>query len=252
MLKLALLHKYIITGKIIAESGLHIGGTESGLSIGGVDSAVIIHPLTREPYIPGSSIKGKMRSLIELRDGTIGNEKMGAILYGPTNNPRHLAAKLFGTAISKGENKDKQRPSRIIVRDAELSKSSVKRFNKNYTEVKTEVVIDRITAKAMPRQLERVPAGAEFNLSIVLNVFNYKDSEHASWKLEGDFLKDVLGGLLLLQDDYLGGSGSRGSGQVNVIIEKIEQKTAENYREGGAGKDVKANYTDKFGDLFKK
>ncbi|MGB0864445.1 MAG: type III-A CRISPR-associated RAMP protein Csm3 [Saprospiraceae bacterium] len=252
MLRLELLHKYIIKGKIIAKSGLHIGGTESGLSIGGVNSAVIVHPLTREPYIPGSSIKGKMRSLIELRDGTIGNEKTGAVLYGPTNNPRHLAAKLFGMAISKGNNKDKQRPSRIIVRDAELSESSIERFDKNYTEVKTEVVIDRITAKAMPRQLERVPAGAEFNLSIVLNVFNYQDGEHAPMRPEGDFIKDVLGGLLLLQDDYLGGNGSRGSGQVSIFIDEIKKKTAENYRVGGSGVDVKEDFTESFEDLFVK
>ena len=119
---ISLVKKYIIRGHIETKSGLHIGGTDSGFSIGSTDATVIKHPITGEPYIPGSSLKGKMRSLTELRDGTLGTKRYGQISAGPTEKADDLAARIFGTA----NNEDSQRPSRIIVRDAMLSQSSKK------------------------------------------------------------------------------------------------------------------------------
>jgi len=77
-----------------------------------------------------------------------------------------------------------------------------------YTESKTEVSIDRITAKANPRTFERVPAGARFQLEMVLNVF---DNDN-----ENQLIESVNQSIKLLQDDYIGGHGSRGYGQIEI------------------------------------
>lgn len=245
MAKLKLLKKYLIKGKIHAISGLHIGGTDNGFSIGSTDAIVIKHPISGEPYIPGSSLKGKMRSLTELRDGTIGTKRYGQINNGPTEAPEDIAARVFGTA--NGE--DSQRPSRIIVRDAALSKDSKKKEtgDKDYSvvEIKTEVLIDRITSKAMPRSMERVPAGAIFDMEIVLNVFE-DDKE-----FERDHLEDVLKSLFLVQDDYLGGKGSRGSGQVAFTIESIMERTPSFYEDPSKGDTERTkDFSTHFSQLF--
>jgi CRISPR-associated protein Csm3 len=129
---------------------------------------------------------------------------MGQVLYTVTEASEAKAAKLFGTA--KGD--DKQRPSKLIVRDAQLTDDLDNDFESDlpYTEAKTEVTIDRITAKAMPRTLERIPAGALFGFNMVVNVFN-EDSET-------ELMETVFRGMKLLENDYLGGSGSRGYGQI--------------------------------------
>lgn len=205
-----LLKKIVYTGQITLKTGLHIGGTNTALNIGGPDSFVVRNPLTNVPYIPGSSLKGKMRSLIELRDGTIsGNGNV-------TNDQKSNAGALFGTS---GAN-DESHPSRIIVRDAELDLSDPHMFDNTdlpYTESKTEVTINRITAKANPRTIERVPAGAKFNMNVVINVFDSDD--------EQQLLKTFKDAIALLEDDYLGGNGSRGYGQVVIELkDPIEKK----------------------------
>jgi CRISPR-associated protein Csm3 len=236
--------KIIIKGIIKAETGLAIGGSNSAMDIGGVDKGVIRNAATNEPYIPGSSLKGKMRSLLELRNGQIGGASTaaGVVKNGADDDYAHRAVKLFGNAKGDKSEKggketeteaqkesNKQRPSRIIVRDACLDKKQVdaKFFDKTdlpFTEVKTEVVIDRITSKAMPRQMERVPAGALFNFELVLNVFSEDNEKH--------LLEDIFASLQLVQDDYIGGSGSRGSGQVSFHIEKVFERGVEFYTEG--------------------
>lgn len=205
-----LIKKILCTGQITLKTGLHIGGTNTALGIGGLDSLVVRNPLTNVPYIPGSSLKGKMRSLIELRDGTI--DKKGNV----TNDQESNAGALFGTS---GAN-DESHPSRIIVRDAELDLSDPHMFDNTdlpYTESKTEVTINRITAKANPRTIERVPAGAKFNMNVVINIF---DTDN-----EQQLLKTFKDAIALLQDDYLGGNGSRGYGQVEFSEMKYDTKT---------------------------
>ena len=205
--------KVIIKGKINLITGLHIGGTNSSMDIGGIDSAVVRNPITNEPYIPGSSLKGKMRSLIEVSDGTIGKKRMGQVEYTVTEESGAKAAKLFGTA--RGD--EKQRPSKLIIRDANLADDEANNFESDlpFTEAKTEVTIDRITAKAMPRTLERVPGGAIFNLNMVVNVFNEDD--------EKELIETLFRGMKLLENDYLGGSGSRGYGQIEFFDLKAEE-----------------------------
>ncbi len=204
--------KVIIKGKINLLTGLHIGGTNSSMDIGGIDSSVVRNPITNKPYIPGSSLKGKMRSLIEVADGTIGKKRMGQVEYTVTEESGAKASKLFGTA--RGD--EKQRPSKLIVRDANLSDNEANEFESDlpFTEAKTEVTIDRITAKAMPRTLERVPAGAIFDLNMVVNVFNEDE--------ESELMETLFRGMKLLENDYLGGSGSRGYGQVLFTELKTE------------------------------
>lgn len=241
-----LLKKILFKGIIITETGLHIGGSDAEMNIGGIDKAVIIHPITGQPYIPGSSLKGKMRSLIELRDGHIGK---GANDNGPTNDPSHLAAQLFGLLPeTKGKPKEEkkrlekaQRPSKIIVRDGKLLSDQEHFGLHGFTEVKTEVAIDRITSKAVPRKLERVPAGVEFSLELVLNIFREDENR------EEQFIEQTLRALELVEDDYLGGSGTRGSGKVKFRIDEIEVRDHEYYRSGKTG-----DSTALFGDLQKK
>lgn len=202
-----LVKKIFYTGVINVITGLHIGGTNSSLNIGGPDNFVVRNPLNKMPYIPGSSLKGKMRALIEIKYGCVSIEKGKA---NASNDPDTISGRLFGTATGKSNN----RPSRLIVRDAELIAEDENMFSQcdfPYTESKTEVSIDRITAKANPRTFERVPAGAQFKLNMILNIF--EDEDEASLK---ETLKQAIS---LLEDDYLGGHGSRGYGQVKIELE---------------------------------
>ena len=208
MAAIKLQKKIIYTGTITLKTGLHIGGTNAALNIGGPDKFVVRNPINNVPYIPGSSLKGKMRSLVEIYHGETNGGK-------PTNNPNHKAGALFGVS---GDN-EQSHASRLIVRDAELDINACD-FSKTdlpFTESKTEVAIDRVTAKANPRTFERVPAGAQFKLNMVLNIFEGEDEEALKATLDQ--------AIKLLQDDYLGGHGSRGYGQVEIKIDSKEPKT---------------------------
>ncbi len=233
--------KIFITGKIRTLTGLHIGATNDSVDIGSVDAYVIRDAYSGKPYIPGSSLRGKLRSLLEQVLG-IYNPKanMGAVKNGPSTDGETIAVKLFGaikggkevestaksSVTDKSNSEGKNIPSKILVRDCPLL--SEYRDNPNlpqYTEIKTEVVIDRLTSAAMPRSLERVPAGVEFDLQIVLNV--WEDDK------EDDMLQHLFMAMLLLQDDYLGGKGSRGCGQIQIGIGSIEARDTEFYRNVG-------------------
>ena len=60
-----LLGKLQFKSVILVETGLHIGGGGENLNIGGLDKPIIRDPLTQYPYLPGTSIKGKLRSILE-------------------------------------------------------------------------------------------------------------------------------------------------------------------------------------------
>ena len=202
MAAIQLKKKILYTGVIELVSGLHIGGTNASLNIGGPDKFVVRNPLTNVPYIPGSSLKGKMRALVEIANGESDDGK-------PSNDIRSKACALFGMA---GDS-DSSHPSRLIVRDALLDTSDPRFENTDlpYTESKTEVCIDRITAKANPRTFERVPAGAKFKFEMILNIYEGED--------EAQLKATLMQAVSLLQDDYLGGQGSRGYGQVRVLFD---------------------------------
>ncbi len=209
MAAIKLVKKIIYTGTITLKTGLHIGGTNAALNIGGPDKFVVRNPINNVPYIPGSSLKGKMRALVEIAKGCISDGKA-------SNDPKSISGELFGVATGNSDN----RPSRLIVRDAELDLSKPEMFDNTdlpYTESKTEVAIDRITAKANPRTFERVPAGAQFKLNMVLNIFEGENEQR---------LKETLQlAIRLLQDDYLGGHGSRGYGQVEIRLDPQDGRT---------------------------
>ena len=196
-----LVKKIKINTSITLVTGLHIGGNSENVEIGGIDNPVIkLASKGDVPYIPGSSLKGKMRCLLEQ---VAGAPKVG--LDEKVNN-------LFGITESKANNTNNQ-PSKIIVRDAMLSDDSKKmlldcdNLDMPYTENKFENVIDRVKGIAQhPRQTERVPAGAEFNVEFIINVWDDDDEQ----ELMALFEK----GIRLLENDYLGGSGSRGYGQI--------------------------------------
>ncbi len=241
--------RIFVEGTLTALTGLHIGGNSVEMSIGGADKIVVRDPLTNRPYIPGSSLRGKMRSLMErmrgemtmdLEGGPSGMRQahtleqlaesltMGARVKAakPATLPTQIAAKLFGVAIDR-QDADAAIPQRLIVRDAHLLNHEALENARNtdmpYTEVKTEVAIDRITSKANPRQMERVPAGAAFGFQFVLTLYGEDDQR--------EYLNTLFQCMELLQDDYLGGHGGRGYGKVLFHIAALSQKTLEDYRE---------------------
>lgn len=222
--------KVFIRGKLTAQTGLHVGGSSIEMTIGGADSVVLRHPLTQEPYIPGSSIKGKMRSLLEKIENKVHISDKGD--YGPTRDVDSTIGKIFGVPAEV----ENSTPTRIIVRDAFLTEKSKKELLESentdmpYTEVKTEVVIDRLTSKAIPRQIERVPAGTEFKFEFVLNIYDGDD--------EKEFLNELFKGMEILEEDYLGGNGTRGYGKAKFTIESLTYKDREIYETRAKEKDV--------------
>jgi CRISPR-associated protein Csm3 len=195
-----------LSGKIIIKTGLHIGGNVDVIEIGGVDNPVIKNPITNEPYIPGSSLKGKLRSLLEWNLGKI--ETTGEV-HSWCGDIECPICRIFGTSSNEAQ----IGPTRLIVRDAELTddfKDKIHKEGISLVEVKYENTINRINAKANPRPLERVIAGVEFNFELLYRVFDMGDGG----KTDEDMFRYVLDGLKYLQQDTLGGSGSRGCGKI--------------------------------------
>jgi len=227
--------KLIVKGTLKALTGLHIGASKENVEIGGIDNPVIRCVLKkRQPYIPGSSLKGKLRSLLQQAIGEADEKQTGSPvcqLFGAADNsdtdfdnlPKENMEYLNKFSLRKNKKLLGHR-SRLIVRDAYLTQTSEKQLfdseytDMPYTEMKMENHIKRIEGTAEnPRQQERIPADAEFDIEFIINVFE-KD---ASNKLT-DTLKKSLE---LLNNDYLGGSGSRGYGKVMIDIDWNEMKT---------------------------
>ena len=193
------------------ESGLHIGGSQDELMIGGSDNPVIKNPATGKPYIPGSSLKGKMRAEMEKQLGKSGGRE-GDRPCGCASQSCAVC-RLFGAHMNP---RSTLGPSRIIVRDGRLRPQSGWQI-----ENKTENVVNRKTGAAQhPRTNERVAEGAEFDLRIVLQVFDI-DAEFAyddlgGTRRQGDAALQavVADGLKLVQHTGIGGGTSRGSGAV--------------------------------------
>jgi CRISPR-associated protein Csm3 len=234
-----------------ALTGLRVGGSKENFEIGGLDNPVIKTLGVIEnydgrgnnlpegaPYIPGSSLKGKIRSLVEWAKGRVDYmiskanndvEKAGK----PCVCGRCEVCKVFGTGDAKTIESLKLSelpgPPRLRVFDAYPTWESIERlrgaFGENiFTEIKTENAINRLTSKANPRKVERVPAGVVFFGEMAFHLFTKEDPE---------LLKVVFEGMRLLEDDYLGGYGSRGSGKVRFEnIEVILRPKAYYFGEG--------------------
>jgi CRISPR-associated protein Csm3 len=227
--------RVFIKGNIRVKTGLHIGGSGGAFAIGGVDNPVIIDQLTRQPYIPGSSLRGKMRSLTEKSLGQVTGQSIGQNVeihacLTQIDFDNCPICNLYGISARGIDSKNRinNLPTRLIVRDVPLTEPSVRELDKArtalpYTEVKTEVAIDRVTSQATPRDIQRVPAGAVFGpMELVYNIYSQQDIE---------WFKYLLEAMDLLQDDYLGGYGSRGSGKIIFQELSLSLKLAENYVE---------------------
>jgi CRISPR-associated protein Csm3 len=293
-----LLGKVTIKTQLVVETGLHIGGGGENLDIGGLDKPVIRDPLTQYPYLPGSSIKGKLRSILErllnkplnrpggsgtyryesddLEDGFTEIGKLliryeGANtcpisrLFGSTGSncwlekdkpelqelahlqnisSRHIAwvdkaktgrfvenaqTQLNPDELVKEFIKVKGRncPARMIIRDCHLLPESAAQLKKIdtglfMTEWKFENGIDRVTAAANPRQLERVPAGSKFQFELIYTVENREQAV--------EDLQNIAISLAILEDDALGGHGSRGYGKVKFQGFNFAYRSLDQYR----------------------
>jgi CRISPR-associated RAMP protein, csm3 family len=195
--------KIKITGIINVETGMHVGASDGFSVIGAVDSPVAKDAVSRIPYIPGSSLKGKIRSLVAKAYSDSG-------IAPEFNKQDDKVTRLFGAGADRNGNHPK--PSRLIFSDMimenieELKKNGVE----DGTEVKEENTINPITAEANPRQIERVVRGAKFPLTIIYNA----EKEHEEEMLED--IETLALGLKLLSYDYIGGHGSRGYGRVTI------------------------------------
>jgi CRISPR-associated protein Csm3 len=219
----ALVEKVLFGGTITALTGLHIGGNDAGLAIGGADKLVVRDPRSQAPYIPGSSLKGKMRSLLEktrcARDKCAGFAVTQKLELGPCRCGTCLVCIAFGVPADDKRPLEPGKPyaaaSRALVRDAFLSNAEEIKSWPNldfpFTEIKTEVSIDRLTSKANPRQFERVPPGARFSFEIALTIYEGDNVE--------ELQKLIEEGLGLVADDTIGGQGSRGYGQVEIRLQ---------------------------------
>lgn len=218
-MKLTALRK--LTGRIELVTGLHIGSGNTEMHIGGTDNPIIKNPVTGEPYIPGSSLKGKMRSLLEWELGVVsitegkplGFRHVGELGAADQARAKRLL-KLFGGAP---EGSDRQQalveeigPTRLAFWDAPLCADWVAEMKSRsllLTETKMENMIDRIRGVAEhPHNTERVPAGARFDFALTLRVHD-----------DEDLLADIYRGIKLVEYTGLGGSGSRGYGKLRFI-----------------------------------
>lgn len=193
-------NKIEIIGTIEIETGMHIGASDGFAAIGAIDSPVAKDPLSNLPYIPGSTLKGKMRSLLAkaYNDGIVNTR----------DDDADRITRLFGTSRSKKDGYP--RMSRLIFSDTIMNnREELMELGAHFeTEAKEENTINPLTAIANPRQIERVIRGAKFPLNIIYNV------EDADELLED--METLALGIKLLQYDYIGGHGSRGYGKVKI------------------------------------
>lgn len=200
--------KLIINATLRLVTGLHIGAAKDFAPIGAVDSPFIRDALTNQPIIPGSSLKGKMRTLLA-------KVRADGYVLNSIDQDAEVIQRLFGSTA-----KNEARAARLQFYDIFLTEDSYNRLTKTdldtyIGEIKFENNISRATAVATPRQIERVPAGAEFAFKLIYNIENEEEI--------AEDLAAIREGLELLQFDYLGGSGSRGYGKIsfkNFILEE--------------------------------
>ncbi len=202
-----------LTGQIELLSGLHIGGGDDTMKIGGIDNGVIKDINSDKPYIPGSSLKGKMRSLLEWHIGVVGigdgTPFSSKLLDNPIFNDEKIKTDATNLLKLFGDKEGKYGITRISVGDCSLSKDSQEM---ELSEAKYENVINRQKGTAEhPRQTERVPAGVKFNYDIRVKILDEDNKQ--------ELLEMIKKGFELIENDYLGGSGSRGYGRVRFISE---------------------------------
>jgi CRISPR-associated protein Csm3 len=233
--------KLILEADLNCETGLHIGAGKGSLEIGGADNPVVKDAFGR-PYVPGSSLRGRLRSLLEHSAGLTPSEmvflskrKGQEVRIHQSDRPDDGICVLFGRNPGRMErmNGDHQEaatatPARLTVYDAPLDADSItpqmrENLDDELTEVKSENAVDRITSQANPRTLERVPAGARFKVRMVLDILCDEDKALPAAVAEG---------LRMMEDDTLGGGGSRGNGRIRFSAIRAVWRGRGYYSEG--------------------
>jgi CRISPR-associated protein Csm3 len=242
--ELTFLGKLVLEGEIACQTGLHIGAGKGSLEIGGADNPVVKDAFGI-PYIPGSSLRGRLRSLLEQTLGLavpselvfLSKRRGQEVRIHQSDRPDDEICILFGRNSGRMEKMGGEAtessvasPARLTVYDAPLIVDSIspqmrENLDDELTEVKSENAVDRITSQANPRTLERVPAGARFRFRMVLDVLCAEDKP---------LLARVVEGLRLLEDDALGGGGSRGSGRVSFSGLSLTWRGKDYYSKGAA------------------
>ncbi len=240
--------KLILDGQLHCETGLHIGAGKGSLEIGGADNPVVKDAFGR-PYIPGSSLRGKLRVLLERSLGLavpselvyLSKRKGQEVRIHQSDRPDDVICLIFGRNPGRMEKvsgdvleSGNASPARLTIYDAPLDLESItaqmrENLDDELTEVKSENAIDRITSQANPRTLERVPAGARFKLRLVVDILGEADRA---------LVVRVVEAMRLLEDDTLGGGGSRGSGRVRFGGLKLTWRSKEFYSTGAAEKEL--------------
>jgi len=250
--ELKLIGKLILEGDITCHTGLHIGAGKGSLEIGGADNPVVKDAFGL-PYIPGSSLRGKLRSLLEQSSGLavpselvyVSKRKGQEVRIHQSERPDDEICLLFGRNPGRMERvqggdateSSAATPARLTVYDAPLIADSItpqmrENMDDELTEVKSENAIDRITSQANPRTLERVPAGARFHFRLVMDVLCAEDRE---------LLPSIAEGLRFLEDDSLGGGGSRGSGRIALSNLKATWRGRSFYASGASEQELIAS-----------
>lgn len=201
------------SGQILILTGLHIGAGKESMEIGSTDNPIIRHPITFQPYIPGSSLKGKMRSLLEVKYNA---DKLHQGKPCGCGRTECKVCTIFGSSESRNPTM-----TRVIFRDAFMNPESMReqeeaneRGEGYYSEIKNEISMNRQTMTAQRgglRSLERVIPGSRFDFEIMLRVFENDPVD--------EYVQFIEEGLKLIENDYLGGSGSRGYGKVKFQYE---------------------------------
>lgn len=246
--ELRLAGKLIVDASLVCLTGLHIGAGKGSLEIGGADNPVVKDAFGR-PVVPGSSLRGRLRSLLEHALGLTAPEEMvylsrrrgQEVRIHQSDRPDDPVCLLFGRNPGrmdrvKGDAMETRHvtPARLAVYDAPLELESItaqmrEQLDDELTEVKSENAIDRITAQANPRTLERVPAGARFRVRLVIDILQEDDRK---------LIPLVVQGLRLLEDSALGGGGSRGSGRVEFQNIRAVWRGRRYYAEGAPEEEV--------------
>ncbi|HEY3440351.1 MAG TPA: type III-A CRISPR-associated RAMP protein Csm3 [Paludibaculum sp.] len=240
--KLGLIGKLMLDGEMICETGLHIGAGKGSLDLGGADNPVVKDAFGR-PYVPGSSLRGKMRSLLEQSAGLVSpsdlvylSRRRGQeVRIHQSDEAGDEICLLFGRNPGRVERVSGEAmepktatPARLTAYDAPLDLDSItaqmrENLDDELTEVKSENAIDRVTAQSNARTLERVPAGARFKVRLVLDILCAEDRE---------LVATLVQGIRLLEDDALGGGGSRGSGRIRFSGWKLSWRNKAFYAAG--------------------
>jgi len=247
--RITLFGRIFLDMDIRAVTGLRIGGSPAALAIGSLDNPVIRNPLNQQPYIPGSSLRGKMRSLWEkstgaTQDFAIRRGNPAVYIHAPQyQNPADYEQDPVCRVFGVTGDMPVPNPTRLIVHDVFLSDESVElletvaQTDQPFTETKWEAAIDRITSAAVPRQMERVPAGAIFSgARLVYSLYGTLDPalDEVKWFF------DVLRMLQLVEDDYLGSAGARGSGRIRFENLQLSMRSTRDYARISQGFPIEA------------